>query len=359
MYYTPTLEINLHALKHNLARVRDFAPNTRVMAMIKSNAYGHGGVVCAKALENADAFGVARLDEAISLREAGILIPILVMCGVMDASELPIYHQHQLSILIHHVDQLAMLEQFSESNIFNVWFKIDTGMSRLGFCPEEVPEAYKRLKACSSVKSVRLMSHFLAPERVDKLFTQQQVELFSLAVAGLPEEKSLAKSAAIMAWPQTHFDWVRPGIMLYGISPFPDRTASSLDLRPVMTLRSRMVRVDQRKKGDNLGYGGEIQCPEDMPIGIVALGYADGYPRHLVLPAPVLVNGKRCHTIARIAMDLMMVDLRGAPEAKRGDEVIMWGEGLPIEEVAKAANTIPYTLTTAVNARVRRTLVDS
>jgi alanine racemase len=356
--YTPELEINIHALKHNLKRVREYAPHSRVMAMIKANAYGHGAVVCAKALEDADAFGVARLDEAVTLREAGIQTPILVMCGPMDAADLPIYLQYGLSVLVHHVDHLEMLEHAPDDHVFDVWLKIDTGLGRLGFPVSESMAAYRRLKACRSVKSIRLMSHCVVPERPEHPITQQQIDAFQSVVKDLPEEKSFAKSAAIMAWPQTQYDWVRPGIMLYGISPFLSKSAASLGLRPVMTLRSVLVRVDQRKKGENLGYGGEIQCPEDMPVGIIAMGYADGYPRHLAMPAPVLVNGKRCQTIARVAMDLMMIDLRNAPDAKRGDHVVLWGEGLPIEEVAKAANTIPYTLTTAVNPRVRRTLID-
>lgn len=357
--YTPTLEINMHALRHNLARVRDFAPNTRVLAMIKANAYGHGAVACAHALTDADAFGAARLDEALLLREGGVTKPVLVMCGLMDASEIPVYASHHLDILVHHPDHLAMLEQYDGNDIFNVWFKIDTGLNRLGFRIDDVPSAYERLNACGCVKKpFRLMSHCVVPERLDNDFTKRQLDLFEQATASLPGEKSFAKSAAIMAWPQTHFDWVRPGIMLYGISPFPDKTAAELDLKPVMSLRSMLVRVDYRKKGENLGYGGEVRCPEDMPVGIVVLGYADGYPRHLIAPAPVKVNGKRCQTIARVAMDLMMIDLRNAPDAKRGDEVLMWGDGLPIEDVAKAANTIPYTLTTAVTPRVRRVLID-
>jgi alanine racemase len=358
--YTPVLEINLSALRHNLTRVHEFAPDTRVMAMIKANAYGHGAVLCARALDGADAFGAARLDEALLLREGGIVKPILVMCGVMEPSELPVYQEHHLDVLVHHPDHITMLEAYDGTDVFNVWFKIDTGLNRLGFRVEDAQAAHAKLSACRSVKKpFNIMSHCVVPERMDKTFTQEQIDAFLSVADDLPGEKSFAKSAAIMAWPQTHFDWVRPGIMLYGISPFPDKTAAHLDLKPVMSLRSTLVRVDHRRKGENLGYGGEVRCPEDMPVGIVALGYADGYPRHLIAPAPVLVNGKRCQTIARIAMDLMMIDLRNAPEAKKGDDVVMWGDGLPIEEVAKAANTIPYTLTTAMTARVRRVIIDN
>lgn len=358
--FTPTVTIDLHALRHNLSRVRAFAPQSRVLAMIKANAYGHGAVACAQALSDADAFGAARLDEAMLLREGGVHKPILVMCGLMDAAELPVYHAHHLDVLVHHPDHLAMLEQYQGADAFNIWFKIDTGLNRLGFRIEDVPAAYDRLMRAPSVKKpFRIMSHCVVPERLENQFTQRQLDLFNQATASLQGERSFAKSAAIMAWPETHFDWVRPGIMLYGVSPFPDKSAADLGLKPVMTLRSVLVRVDYRKKGENLGYGGEIHCPEDMPVGIVALGYADGYPRHLIGPAPVRVNGQPCHTIARVAMDLMMLDLRGAPDAKRGDEVVFWGEGQPIEAVARAANTIPYTLTTAVTARVRRVLLDS
>lgn len=357
--YGPYVEIDLNALRHNLSQVKSYAPGTKVLAMLKANAYGHGQTVCALALKEADAFGVARIEEAIALRQAHITQPIVLMGGVTAADELEIVESYHLDFVVHDQTQLDLLDAYEGAHTFSVWLKIDTGLHRLGFSPEEAGQAYQHLKNHPKVSQpFKIMTHLIAPEKCEQPFTSDQLALFHEVTDSWPEEKSIAKSAAIMAWPQTHADWVRPGIMLYGISPFIEKTALDLGLKPVMTLKSQIIRINECKQGENLGYGGHWRCPRDMRIAIVAVGYADGYPRHIQDYAPVLVNDQRCAVVARVAMDLLMVDLSQAPDAVIGDTVTLWGAGLPIEQVALAAQTISYTLTTAVSGRVKRILID-
>ncbi len=356
--YSPVVEIDIPALQHNFAQVKVQAPHSKILAMIKANAYGHGAIACAKNLPDADAFGVARLDEAILLRQAGIQQPLVLLGGVLYANELDVIAEYDFDILVHHPDQIAMLEAYHGAHKFSVWLKIDTGLHRLGVEPEQAADAYLKLKNCDNVRQpFRVMSHLSAPEQANNPLTTQQYQTFQEITKDWPEEKSLAKTAGILAWPETHFDWVRPGIMLYGISPFADKTGLDLNLKPVMTVRSHLLRVDQRKAGDSIGYGGTWQCPENMPVGVVAMGYADGYPGYLREQAPILVEGKVCKVIGRVAMDLLMVDLRQNLHAKAGDEVVLWGKGLPVEKVAHAAQTVPYTLTTAISFRASRILL--
>lgn len=357
--YAPFVEINMNALRHNFQQVKTYAPHSKVLVMLKANAYGHGSIVCAQALPEADAFGVARIDEAIALRQADITQPIVLMGGVATLEELDIAHNYNLDFIVHHPDQINLLTQYKTDHQFSVWMKIDTGLKRLGFEPEQAPAVYQLLKQHPRVKQpFKVMSHFIAPEKLEQTFTKEQFALFETITADWPEEKSLAKSAAVMTAPQTHLDWVRPGIMLYGISPFIDKKGADLGLQPVMSMKSQIIRINHCKQGDNLGYGGTWRCSQAMPIGIVAAGYADGYPRHIQDNAPVIVNGKRCAVVGRVAMDLMMIDLSEAPDSKPGDTVLLWGGELPVEQVALAAGTIPYTLTTAVSSRVKRVIID-
>ncbi len=358
MMYSPLVEIDIPALQHNFSIVKHHAPKAKILAMLKANAYGHGAIACAKNLTGADAFGLARVDEAMLLRQAGIKQPLVLMGGVLRASELDVIAEYDFDILVHHPDQIEMLENYQGKHAFSVWLKIDTGLHRLGFSPEQANDAYARLKKCSHVRQpFRVMSHFSAPEQLHRSITQEQLDQFRAITKDWPEEKSFAKTAAIIAHPETHFDWVRPGIMLYGVSPFPGKTGLDLNLKPVMTVRSHLLRVDYRQAGDFLGYGGTWQCPENMPVGVVAMGYADGYPGYLREPAPILVGGEICKVVGRVAMDLLMVDLREKPSAKAGDEVVLWGKGLPVEKVALAAQSVPYTLTTAISFRASRILL--
>lgn len=354
MMRAATALIDLQALRHNLARVRQAAPGARVMAAIKANGYGHGLVRAARALAAADAFAVACSEEAVSLREAGIDKPILLLEGIFEASELPLCCRWGLAVALHHHSQLDMLEGVRLERPLSVWLKIDSGMHRLGFAPEDLPGAWQRLQACPAVKPpVRLMSHLARADERDSDYTLIQLRVFEEASAGLPGERSLANSAGILGWAATHYDWVRPGLMLYGASPFVDGLAAEEGLRPAMTLSTRLIAVKRLNKGEPVGYGSSWNCPEDMAMGVAAIGYGDGYPRHAPSGTPVLVNGREAALVGRVSMDMICIDLRRHPEARVGDPVVLWGHGLPIEIIARAARTIPYTLMCAVTARVR------
>lgn len=307
----------------------------------------------ARALEAADAFAVACIEEAIALREAGVRKPILLLEGCFEAAELPLCSRLGFAIGVHDPSQVDMLEQARLERPLRVWLKIDTGMHRLGIAPEQAPAVWRRLRDCPTVApAIQLMSHLARSDERDCDYTLKQQRLFAEISRLIPGERSLANSAAVLAWPQTHYEWVRPGLMLYGASPFADTLANMEGLQPVMTLATRLIAVKRVRRGEPVGYGGAWACPEDMDVGVAAIGYADGYPRHAPPGAPVLVNGRRAALAGRVSMDMLGIDLRGHPEAKVGDPVILWGQGLPIEQVAQAAGTIPYTLMCGITARV-------
>lgn len=347
------VSINLTALRHNLQIVRQAAPGCRVMAAIKADGYGHGLVRVAKALNESDGFGVACIDEALQLRAAGIAAPITLLEGFFHADEIPLIEQHRLDLLLHHESQIAVLEQASIDTPIRVWLKIDTGMHRLGVSPKRTPALWKRLESIPGLLPVGQMTHLACADDREHPATAKQLQVFAQATAALPGERAIANSAGILGWPDTHGDWVRPGIMLYGVSPFIGGTAAQHDLKPVMTLSSELIAVNIVQKGETVGYGGTWTCPETMPVGVVAVGYGDGYPRHAGNGTPVLVNGQRVPLIGRVSMDMVCVDLRSQPEAGIGDPVVLWGEGLPAEEVAEAAGTIAYELFCSVTRRVR------
>ena len=344
--------LDLPALSHNLTRVRQLAPGRRIMAVIKANAYGHGMVKTARALREADAFAVACLDEAVILREAGIAQPLVLLEGFFDAAELPLLMQHQLITVIHHEEQLTTLERSRLDAPLPVWIKVDSGMHRLGLAPSRLAAVWQRLNACASLQVLGFMTHLANADYRNDSTTLQQLKRFTEAVDPYPGQLSIANSAAVLTWPQTHCDWVRPGIMLYGVSPFADSSGTVHGLKPVMSLYSQLMAVNHFKRGDRIGYGGEWECPEDMPVGVVAIGYGDGYPRHAKAGTPVLVNNKRVPLIGRVSMDMICVDLRGQVQARSGDPVCLWGEDLPVEEVARYAGTIPYELLCRVTSRV-------
>lgn len=350
--------IDLAALRHNLRISQDAAPNAKQMAIIKAHAYGHGMVYVAQALEQqADAFGVALIEEAIPLREAGISKPILLLEGLTDRKDLPLIRGFHLQTVVHHEGQVAMLEE-AHGEPVSVWLKIDTGMHRLGFAPEKAAAIYQRLLECDSVaKPIYLMTHLANADDRDDPYTAQQLKTFYEAIAFNDPQSadvicSIANSAGVLGWPDSHADWVRPGIMLYGVSPFVDSTGAEHDLQAVMSLQSELIAVNHFKKGDTVGYGGSWTCPEAMPVGVVAIGYGDGYPRHARPGTPVLVNGQRSQLIGRVSMDMVTVDLRNQPHAKVGDPVVLWGKGLAVEEVADYAGTIAYELLCSVTNRV-------
>ena len=350
--------IDLDALQANYRCIKSLAPQAKRMAMVKSNAYGHGLVEIASALPDADAFGVATLGEAVELREAGIVQKIVLLPGVFEASELALVSHHGIDLVVHQEEQLVWLVSAVLPHPLHIWLKIDTGMHRLGFPAARTQAMYERLMACQSVaKSVVIMSHFSNADEGPNSITERQLGLFNQSTEGLLSLKSIAHSAGILSSPASHFDWVRPGILLYGISPMVDTSTvdafSNLALRAVMTLQARLIAINLLHSGDRVGYGGHWTCDEDMPIGVVSIGYGDGYPRHAPSGTPVLVNGVLCPLVGRVSMDFLMIDLRPCPQAKISDRVVLWGAGLPIEIVAKFVNTIPYTLICQLSSRVK------
>jgi alanine racemase len=342
------------ALRHNFHEVRRRAPRSRTMAVIKANGYGHGIVWAARTLSEADAFGVACIEEGVALREAGVVKPVCVLEGFFESSELALFAHYDLQTAIHHEEQLREIESARLDKPLAVWIKLDTGMHRLGFSPERLAAVLARLRAATSVGEIRVMSHFSCADDPDSAATVEQIERFVMQVKNLDLETSLANSAGIVAWPASHRDWVRPGIMLYGGAPMKHAPGEAAGLRPVMTLTTALIAVQHRKMGDPIGYGEDYRCPRDMPIGVAAIGYGDGYPRRLPAGTPVLVNGKRAALAGRVSMDMITIDLRAQPEAKAGDTVVLWGEGLPADEIAALAGTISYELFCQVTPRVPR-----
>lgn len=350
--------IDLDALRHNLQRARAVNPEAKQFPVIKADAYGHGLLPVAQALiELVDGFAVASIEEALLLREAGIKQNILLLEGFFQTGELLQIQQYQLDIVVHHSAQLDALENLAKQQdigkAINVWLKVDTGMHRLGFSIDEVTEAWQRLCCCTVVNQPsRLMTHLACADDFHNASSQHQIEAFNNILPDIQTERSIANSAGILGWVGSHADIDRPGIMLYGVSPFLNETGAERRLRPVMTLSSKLISIKQCKAGDAVGYGGDWICPEVMTVGVVAMGYGDGYPRHAPTGTPVLVNGVEVPLIGRVSMDMICVDLREQGTAKIGDEVVLWGEGLPAENVASAAGTIAYELFCSVTARV-------
>lgn len=350
--------VDIAALKHNLQRARQLHPDSKVMAVVKANGYGHGIAAVSEALSGADGFGVASIDEALVLRDQGINAPISALEGFFDGAELAYFHSHGLRAVIHSGWQLELLERTRLDGKVDIWLKVDTGMNRLGFALDDIEAAIKRANSSDSVGEIGLMSHLACADEPDSAATRDQIARFRALVSRHHFSASLANSAGVVGWPDSAFDWQRPGIMLYGSSPVTGLSARGLDLRPAMTVKSALIAVNQRQKGDAVGYGGEWICPEDMAVGVAAFGYGDGYPRHAGSGTPVLVNGKPVPLIGRVSMDMITLDLRNQPTAQVGDEVILWGEGLPVDDVARHVGTISYELMCRVTERVPRVIVD-
>ena len=345
--------IDTAALRHNLSRVRELAPGCRVLAVLKANAYGHGMVPAAIALAGADGFAVARIEEAVALRSAGLPNRIVLLQGVQDKPQLEQAAHHGLELVVHQPQQLTLLEAWRSTHSLRVWLKIDTGMGRLGFRPAELAAALERLTACRAIaRPLHLMTHLAEAEARDGARTTEQLECFARATAGLPGERSIANSAGLIGWPATRADWVRPGLMLYGMSPFADSTGPELGLRPAMALESRVIAVRELAAGDRVGYGGTWVAPGPTRIAVAAAGYGDGYPRNTATGTPVLVNDLAARLVGRVSMDMLTIDVTGLPRVGVGDRVLLWGAGLPVETVAAGAGTIPYELVCRVSERV-------
>ncbi len=327
--------------------------NRAILAMIKADAYGHGMVRVAKALTAADALGVASIEEALILREAKVTQPIVIMSRFDHADQLSLCIRYRLAIVVHQPYQIEILENNSLAEPIDVWLKIETGMNRLGFSTEQLNDAWSRLQRIPGVRQpVGLMTHLACADIPDHPLTSLQMQNFSLYTSNFNGPRSIANSAAILAWPTTLADWVRPGIMLYGASPFNDKVGEYFGLRPVMTFASCLTAVKWCRQGETIGYGATWQCPEDMFIGVIAVGYGDGYPRRARTGTPVLINGAICPLIGRVSMDMITVDLRSQPQAKVGDPVVLWGKGLPVEQVAIFADTVAYELFCHLTRRV-------
>ncbi|KRC38097.1 MULTISPECIES: alanine racemase [unclassified Lysobacter] len=346
--------IHTDALRHNLAQARARAPHSRVMAVVKADGYGHGLERVARALEGADAFGVAALSDADRLRAAGLSQPIVLLSGFDEADDLPQLRRLGVETVVHHASQIEMLEQAADGEPIRCWLKIDTGMHRLGFAPEDVRQAHARLSALPGVaEGIVLMNHFASSDEFDKPQTRAQLRAFAEATAGLDGARSLANSAAVLGWPDAHADWIRPGGALYGMSVVEGTTGADFGLRPAMTLSTRLIAVNRVRRGERIGYAATWECPEDMHVGVAAIGYGDGYPRAAPSGTPVLVGGHAAQVIGRVSMDLMTIDLRGIPEARVGDPVTLWGPELPVERIAEVSGTIGYELTCSITRRVR------
>lgn len=347
-------ELDLGALEHNLARLREAAPTARVMAVVKANAYGHGMARVALALPTADAFAVARVDEGLRLREAGIRQRITVLQGFICPEELALHVRYELEPVIHSAQQIDILEQHAPAGAtLRAWVKLDTGMHRLGFGLTEFPDCYRRLSASPHLqRPLPIMTHLANADVVTDTTTERQLALFDGMVSD-GVERIAANSAGLLAWPASHAEWVRPGLALYGVSPFPFRSGVKDGFRPVMTLKTRLIAIKHLRRGDAVGYGGDWVCPHATRMGIASIGYGDGYPRNAASGTPVLVNGQQAPLIGRVSMDMISIDLTEHPQARVGDTVTLWGNGLPVEEVARHAGTIPYVLLCNVTQRVR------
>lgn len=342
--------IHTEALVNNLLVVRQAAPAAKILAVIKADAYGHGLLRVAKALEEADGYAVLSVDEGLRLREAGFAQPIVILEGVFEEAELAEVSERQLTIVVHTQEQIAWLQRLWSPVRIDVLLKLNTGMNRLGFCANAFPAALAALRACNVVGRITLMTHFANADEPTGIDAQHAVFNALNGDYGLPV--CLANSAAILRYPATHGDWVRPGIMLYGASPFADQSAAMLGLLPAMTLVSQIIAVQIVAAGAGVGYGASYVAERAMRVGVVACGYADGYPRHAGTGTPVLVAGQRTRLLGRVSMDMLHVDLSDIPQAGIGSTVTLWGQGLPVEEIARAAGTISYELLTARAARV-------
>lgn len=341
-------------LQHNLQTLQSKAPDTEVIAMVKANAYGHGLRSVSLRLQNHIAsLGVASIDEAQALRKAGVKCPITLCEGVFEPDELLAASCQRFHVVFHEENQIQWLESISLPLPLKAWLKVDTGMGRLGFTIDQAESAYQRLLQNPFIeKPLGIMSHLACSEIIDHPSNELQREAFSTFIKDKPGPKSFLNSGGIFNFPQDRFQTIRPGLALYGVSPLPGQTGLDLNLKPVMTLQTRLIAVKIHKKGSTIGYGARYECEEDMPVGVIAMGYGDGYPRTAQDGTPILVNGKRCQIVGRVSMDMATIDLRACPDAKVGDPVILWGEGLPIEEVATHTQNIPYDILTGIQSRV-------
>jgi len=359
--------IRLGALNKNLRVIRDAAPDARIMAVIKANAYGHGMQAVAHSIKGADAFAVARLPEAVSLHESGFDKPIVLLAGVLTAEELQEALARGFEIVVHCIEQVELLEA-AASGKTTVWLKIDTGMNRLGFLPEEAGDLAARLRTCPAVEELRLMSHLASADELDGPVTKEQLALFRTVVAEFDGAVSIANTPGVLGWQDiadarqslgvSGDQWIRTGLALFGISPFAGRSGDDLGLTPVMQFEARLIAVKPLREGARVGYKGRYQAQSDSVLGIISAGYGDGYSRHFRTGTPVLLNGRRVPLIGNVSMDMIAVDLGSGAADKVGDIATLWGPELPVEEVAPWADAIPYELVCGVMNREESEIVE-
>ncbi len=352
--------IDLAALRHNLGVAREHAPRAKVLAVVKANAYGHGIARAVRAFDGAQGMALLEIDAAAGLRAAGYGKRIVLLEGFFETRDLAVLAEHRLDTVVHCAEQIEMLRAAPAGARIGVLVKLNTGMNRLGFVQSQLESALTALRENPALGELTLMTHFANAD--DARGVAWQMENLERMLRGIEVDaprgcarsfaRSFANSAAILRYPETHFEWVRPGIMLYGGAPFADRGAQSLNLKPVMTLTSEIIAVQHLKRGDSVGYGGTFTAKRDMRIGVVACGYADGYPRHAPSGTPVRVGGTMTKTVGRVSMDMLCVDIDAIREAGKGTRVVLWGEGNPIDDVAIAAGTVGYELMCALAARV-------
>ena len=363
MTQTAVAVIDAAAIRYNLERLKSAATGCRMLAVIKANAYGHGLETVATILADVDAFGVARVAEGVSLRAAGIQKKIVVLEGCSSGDELSAAIQHGLDIVVHDHAHFALLAAADGVAALTAWLKIDTGMGRLGFRPDEARDCLQRMATLSVLRDeTAVMTHLACSDDPDSSVTMEQVRQFGSAIGQYAGDVSVANSAGVLLWPQTFErsldldysgnNWVRPGLALFGASPVHGKSARDLGLRPAMSFKTRLISVKTVERGTRVGYGGKWRAARDTVVGVAAVGYGDGYPRHLKSGTPVLVNGRRVALIGRVSMDMINLDLTDVPVAAVGDPVVLWGGHLPIEEIAARAGTIPYELMCGIAERV-------
>lgn len=343
--------ISRAALAHNLTVAKRHAGHAKVWAVTKANAYGHGIERAARAFEAADGFAVLDFAEAERLRHAGVKKPVLMLEGFFEPADIELLSRHALTPVIHSAEQVKMLAGARLADGLDLYLKVNSGMNRLGFAAAELGAAYKALRTHPKVRRITFMTHFADADGASGVAAQ----LASFEALTQPfdvQARCIANSAALIRFPEARADWVRPGIMLYGGSPFADLSAEELGLKPAMTLTSQIIGIQKLERGERIGYGFAYEATGPMTVAIVACGYADGYPRHAPTGTPVLVNGKRARLVGRVSMDMISVDVSDLRDARIGIPVTLWGEGLPADEVGAAAGTLSYELFTKLTARV-------